>query len=74
MATKAEYREISSDELAAKLLELPRRPLLAGEQGIRLSLAGAQRQACSQDQWRSLLSAAKWLAEQLHHQAAEFAV
>jgi serine/threonine-protein kinase HipA len=36
------YREITSEELAAKLSELPRRPLLAGEKGIRLSLAGAQ--------------------------------
>jgi len=36
------YREIGSEELATKLSELPRRPLLAGEPGIRLSLAGAQ--------------------------------
>lgn len=36
------YRELSDDELAAILKELPRRPLLAGEEGIRLSLAGAQ--------------------------------
>lgn len=36
------YRELSSDELAAILKELPRRPLLAGEAGVRLSLAGAQ--------------------------------
>ena len=36
------YRTLSSQELAAILKELPKRPLLAGEEGIRLSLAGAQ--------------------------------
>ena len=36
------YRDLSDDDLAAILKELPRRPLLAGEEGIRLSLAGAQ--------------------------------
>jgi serine/threonine-protein kinase HipA len=36
------YRTLSSKELAAVLRELPRRPLLAGDEGIRLSLAGAQ--------------------------------
>ncbi len=36
------YREISEEELARILRELPRRPLMAGEEGIRLSLAGAQ--------------------------------
>src|SRR5690348_10596794 len=36
------YRQLSDEELAAILKELPRRPLLAGEEGIRLSLAGAQ--------------------------------
>ena len=36
------YRKLSSEELAAVLRELPRRPLLAGDEGIRLSLAGAQ--------------------------------
>ena len=36
------YRELSSQELARILKELPKRPLLAGEKGIRLSLAGAQ--------------------------------
>lgn len=36
------YRKLSGEELAAILKELPRRPLLAGEEGIRLSLAGAQ--------------------------------
>ena len=36
------YRTLSSQELAAMLKQLPKRPLLAGEDGIRLSLAGAQ--------------------------------
>jgi serine/threonine-protein kinase HipA len=36
------YRALSVPELAGILRELPRRPLLAGETGIRLSLAGAQ--------------------------------
>jgi serine/threonine-protein kinase HipA len=36
------YRQLSDGELAAILKELPRRPLLAGEEGVRLSLAGAQ--------------------------------
>src|SRR5215472_6577115 len=36
------YRNLSDEELAAILRELPKRPLLAGEEGIRLSLAGAQ--------------------------------
>lgn len=37
------YRQLSADELAAIIRELPQRPLLAGEKGIRLSLAGAQK-------------------------------
>ena len=37
------YRQLSNDELAAIIRELPQRPLLAGEKGIRLSLAGAQK-------------------------------
>ena len=36
------YRTLSHAELAAILRELPKRPLLAGDAGIRLSLAGAQ--------------------------------
>ena len=36
------YRALSPKELAGILRELPKRPLLAGEEGIRLSLAGAQ--------------------------------
>lgn len=36
------YRELSDAELAQILRKLPRRPLMAGEDGIRLSLAGAQ--------------------------------
>jgi len=37
-----DYRALSPSELASMLQELPKRPLLAGEKGIRLSLAGAQ--------------------------------
>ena len=37
-----EYKLISEPELENILEELPNRPLLAGQQGIRLSLAGAQ--------------------------------
>ncbi len=36
------YRTLSTEELVAILKELPKRPLLAGEKGVRLSLAGAQ--------------------------------
>jgi serine/threonine-protein kinase HipA len=36
------YRDLPPTELAAILKQLPKRPLLAGEKGIRLSLAGAQ--------------------------------
>ncbi|HXE31378.1 MAG TPA: type II toxin-antitoxin system HipA family toxin [Terriglobales bacterium] len=36
------YEKLSAKALAAILEELPRRPLLAGDRGIRLSLAGAQ--------------------------------
>lgn len=36
------YRTLSPKELAAIIRELPTRPLLAGENGVRLSLAGAQ--------------------------------
>ncbi len=36
------YRKLPPHELAAILKELPNRPLLAGDVGIRLSLAGAQ--------------------------------
>lgn len=37
------YRPLSLDELNDLIAELPRRPLLAGEKGVRLSLAGAQK-------------------------------
>src|ERR1019366_105655 len=36
------YRPLSPAELADIIKKLPRRPLLAGEEDIRLSLAGAQ--------------------------------
>ena len=37
------YRQLSHDELNTIISELPQRPLMAGEKGIRLSLAGAQK-------------------------------
>lgn len=39
---QATYREISEVELGEKLAAVPNHPLMAGEEGIRLSLAGAQ--------------------------------
>jgi len=36
------YRELDEKELHKIVTELPRRPLMAGERGMRLSLAGAQ--------------------------------
>jgi len=39
---EAEYRPLSESELHGILEQLPRRPLMAGESGVRLSLAGAQ--------------------------------
>lgn len=36
------YHPLTAEELATILKELPKRPLLAGKQGVRLSLAGAQ--------------------------------
>ncbi|MBK9631319.1 MAG: HipA N-terminal domain-containing protein [Saprospiraceae bacterium] len=38
----SEYRTLSTQELGNILKELPNRPLMAGEKGVRLSLAGAQ--------------------------------
>jgi serine/threonine-protein kinase HipA len=40
--TDLDYRVLDDHELAAIIDKLPERPLLAGEEGIRLSLAGAQ--------------------------------
>lgn len=37
-----QYRQLSTGQLSGILKDLPRRPLLAGESGVRLSLAGAQ--------------------------------
>ncbi|MDH5723017.1 MAG: type II toxin-antitoxin system HipA family toxin [Alphaproteobacteria bacterium] len=37
-----DYRPLSNEDLAGVLEILPRRPLMAGEDGIRLSLAGSQ--------------------------------
>jgi len=42
VAAHPTYQEISKGQLEESLAQLPRRPLLAGEKGIRLSLAGAQ--------------------------------
>jgi serine/threonine-protein kinase HipA len=39
---KEGYRELSDEALSRIVAELPRKPMLAGESGIRLSLAGAQ--------------------------------
>ena len=44
-AGDASYREIEAGDLEEKLRGLPKAPLLAGEDGIRLSLAGAQGKA-----------------------------
>jgi serine/threonine-protein kinase HipA len=41
-AEASSYREITSEELAARFDALPSHPLLTGTEGIRLSLAGAQ--------------------------------
>lgn len=41
-APEYQYRGINDQELARILRELPRRPLMAGAEGVRLSLAGAQ--------------------------------
>lgn len=50
------YREVTPTELAAKMAELPQKPLLAGDVGIRLSLAGAQsKMAVALDNGRYLL-------------------
>jgi hypothetical protein len=39
-ATDLDYRVLEDRELAAAIDKLPERPLLAGEEGVRLSLAG----------------------------------
>ncbi|MBS0512121.1 MAG: type II toxin-antitoxin system HipA family toxin [Proteobacteria bacterium] len=41
-AQTGEVRWLSDEEIVAVLDELPRRPMLAGKDGLRLSLAGAQ--------------------------------
>lgn len=41
-AREPSYRTLSQEELVDIIRELPLRPLLAGEKGVRLSLAGAQ--------------------------------
>lgn len=42
LAETDDYHELTDSELANILRELPYRPLLAGEKGVRLSLAGVQ--------------------------------
>jgi len=42
LSESGEYRPLSDDELNTLVSEMPRRPMLAGEEGIRLSLAGVQ--------------------------------
>lgn len=37
-----QYRSLSDEQLSDAILQIPRRPLLAGQDGIRISLAGAQ--------------------------------
>jgi serine/threonine-protein kinase HipA len=39
---KPGYRQLDEDELHKIVSELPKKPLMAGERGVRLSLAGAQ--------------------------------
>ncbi len=41
-ASASQYKPLTLEDLAARMAELPKKPLLAGETGIRLSLAGAQ--------------------------------
>ncbi|MDD3310727.1 type II toxin-antitoxin system HipA family toxin [Pseudodesulfovibrio sp.] len=41
-ATRPDYAPIGKEALGELIAQLPRRPLLAGEDGFRLSLAGAQ--------------------------------
>jgi len=41
-AKEASLRILSEDDLQRIIAELPKRPLMAGEEGVRLSLAGAQ--------------------------------
>ncbi len=47
-----DYKALSEEDLAEVLRDLPKYPMLAGEEGIRLSLAGAQEKItvfCSED-------------------------
>ena len=41
-AVKPGYRELHEEELHRMIIDLPRRPLMVGIEGLRLSLAGAQ--------------------------------
>jgi serine/threonine-protein kinase HipA len=42
VGNRSNYHALDDDELNALIADLPNRPMLAGERGIRLSLAGAQ--------------------------------
>ena len=42
LGSDSHYRQLDDEQLNALITELPKRPMLAGEEGIRLSLAGAQ--------------------------------
>ncbi|MCD9014234.1 type II toxin-antitoxin system HipA family toxin [Parachryseolinea silvisoli] len=42
LASAEDYKPLSTAALEKILMDLPRRPLMAGENGVRLSLAGAQ--------------------------------
>ncbi len=42
LSGKVEYRQLDDNALNSLIKDLPKRPMLAGEQGIRLSLAGVQ--------------------------------
>lgn len=41
-SVKPGYRELNEEDLHRIIIDLPRRPLMAGVEGMRLSLAGAQ--------------------------------
>lgn len=41
-STAGSYREVTDEELDGIIGQMPQRPFLAGEEGVRLSLAGAQ--------------------------------
>ena len=42
LPTKSDYKKLNDDALNQLIAELPAQPMMVGEQGVRLSLAGAQ--------------------------------